>query len=146
MKRLVLYLFAFICAVSCAKFDDSEIWDKLDDHEERIQTLEMLCSQMNTNISSLQTIVTAMQDGDYITSVVAVVESGVEIGYTITFAKSGPVTVYHGKDGKDGQPGTPGQDGADGKPGAPGQDGADGADGKDGHTPVIGVRKDIDGR
>ena len=54
---------------------------------------------MNTNITSLQLIVEALQGNDYVTGVTPVVENGKTIGYTITFIKSGPVTIYHGKDG-----------------------------------------------
>ena len=114
-------------------YDDSEIWKKLEDHERRIQALEQLCSQMNTNIASMQNILTALQNSDFVTDVTAIKENGVEIGYTITFSKSGAVTIYHGKDGKDGK------DGTDGK------DGADGANGKDGSTPVVGLQQDEDG-
>lgn len=120
---------------SC-EFDDSEIWDKLYDHENRIQTLEMTCRQMNTNIESLQIIISALQQNDYVTGVAPIMEGTTVIGYTILFSKSGSVTVYHGQDGVDGS------DGKDGADGAPGQDGSDG---QDGQTPVIGVRQDTDG-
>ena len=86
---------------------------------------------MNTNISALQTVVEALENNDYVTSVFPVSENGKTVGYTINFSKSGAVTIYHGKDGSNGN------------------DGADGASGKDGHdgqTPVIGVRQDTDGR
>ncbi len=72
---------------------------KLDNHESRISNLEKLCQQMNTNISSLQTIVTALQNNDYITGVTPITENGATIGYTITFAKAKPITIYNGKDG-----------------------------------------------
>ena len=134
MKRflLSLVLAASLVLTSCSDpFDDSAIWEALNeygetikDHEQRIATLEELCKQMNTNISSLQTIVEALQNKDYVTAVVPVVKDGITIGYTITFSKSQPVTLYHGEDGKDG---------------------ANGQDGKDGYTPQIGVKQDEDG-
>lgn len=83
MKRFILYLLAASSIIACAKFDDSEIWNKLDDHEERIKTLETLCTQMNTNIGALQTIVAALQKNDYVTNVVAIMESGVEYLYML---------------------------------------------------------------
>ena len=130
MKR-ILFLTTMVVALlfgGCAQeFDDSEIWDKLDNHESRITALEELCRQMNTNISSLQTIVSALQNNDYVTSVVPVLDNGKTIGYTINFSKSNPVTIYHGKDGQNGTNGT------------------NGVDGKDGSTPVIGVKMDDDG-
>ena len=117
----------------CNRYDDTDLWDKVDSLEERIARLEKLCNEMNTNISSLENIVTALQNNDYVTDVTSIIESGKEIGFTITFSKSGRVVIYHGENG------------ADGEAGEPGKDGADGADGKDGHTPVIGVKKDADG-
>ncbi|EKC61454.1 hypothetical protein LEA_12349, partial [human gut metagenome] len=54
----------------------------------------------NTNISSLQTIVTALQKNDYVTNVTPIMQNGKEVGYTITFSKSNPITIYHGKDGQ----------------------------------------------
>ena len=130
MKQIFGYcLFAITLIIAgCSDpFDDSKIWDKLNNHENRIATLEELCRQMNTNISSLQTIVTALQNNDYVTGVAPVTKNGETIGYTITFTKSQPITIYHGENGKDGQNGT------------------NGADGKDGSTPVIGVKMDDDG-
>ncbi len=100
------------------------------------EQLRTLCNQMNTNINALQAIVTALQENDYVKSVTPVMQDGKEIGYTITFSKSNPITIYHGKDGKDGADGTNGKDG---------NDGVNGQDGKDGHTPIIGVRQDTDG-
>lgn len=108
-------------------YDDSALWESVNDHESRISKLEKLCNEMNANISSLKTIVEALQTNDYVTSVTPVTEGGKEVGYTITFSKSGSITIYHGKDGADGAPG------------------ADGKDGADGLTPVIGVRQDSDG-
>ena len=138
MKKLFLFILSFTIFASC-QYDDTAIWDEIRTHEDRIAKLEALCGQINTNISSLQAIVAALQNNDSVTSVVSIMEDGKAVGYTINFAKSGNVTIYHGKDG---------QDGADGENGKDGQDGAsgkDGVDGKDGCTPVIGVRQDTDG-
>ena len=85
---------------------------RIDGLEDRIEVLEELCAQINTNIASLQVLVNAVQGNDYITSVTPIVEGEDTVGYTITFTKSGPVTIYHGRNGEDGQ------DGADGAPGA----------------------------
>ena len=68
-KLLVIALIAFFTAVSCSKFDDSAIWDKLNDHENRIAYLEEVCKKMNTDIVNLQTIVTALEINDYIVNV-----------------------------------------------------------------------------
>ena len=116
MKKLFSYLLLiFALGVSSCNYDDAPLWEKINDHEDRITILEQLCREMNSNISALQTLVNVIQEGDYIKSIVAVTKDGSIIGYTITFAKNDPITIYHGDNGKDG------------------------------YTPQIGVKKDIDG-
>lgn len=134
MKRLPkLLFFSLLLIVGCSKeYDDSALTGRVKNLENRVLKLEQLCQQMNANISSLQTIVSALQSNDYVAGVVPVTEGGKTVGYRISFTKSQPVTIYHGKDG------------IDGKNGADGKDGQDGADGKS-YVPVIGVRQDTDG-
>lgn len=131
MKRLDKIIFISCCTLlsGCSTELDS-LNDRLDSLEDRIEVLEELCAQINTNIASLQVLVNAVQGNDYITSVTPIVEGEDTVGYTITFTKSGPVTIYHGRNGEDGQ---------DGK------DGLNGQNGQDGHTPQIGVAQDTDG-
>ena len=129
MKRFFLsVVLATTLALTSCQFDDSALWSKLDeygesirDHEQRISALEELCKQMNTNIEALQTLVDALEKRDYVTNVSEVRSNGEVVGYTISFAYSDTITIYHGEDGKDG------------------------ANGKDGYTPQIGVMKDTDG-
>lgn len=139
MRTVILFALSLISVVACSKFDDSAIWDELNKHEDRIVKLETLCNQMNTNIASLQTIIIALQSNDYVVNIAPIMEGNKEIGYTITFAKNGSITIYHGKDGENGKDGQNGTNGTDGK------DGQDGEDGKDGYTPKIGVKQHTDG-
>ena len=140
MKKLHLLLLSVTLCVFSACHND--IWDAIDGLDSRVTKLEELCKEMNTNITSLQTIVDVLQSNDFITSIVEIKKDGKVVGYTITFGKHDPITIYHGQDGKDGQNGTNGKDGQNG---ADGKDGQNGADGKDGITPVIGVAQDTDG-
>ena len=140
MKKLHLLLLSITLCVFSACHND--IWDAIDGLDSRVTKLEELCKEMNTNITSLQTIVDVLQSNDFITSIVEIKKDGKVVGYTITFGNHDPITIYHGQDGKDGQNGTNGKDGQDG---ADGKDGQNGADGKDGITPVIGVAQDTDG-
>ena len=80
-------------------FDDSELRKQIADLDGRLTSLEKLCAQMNANISSMQTIVNALQQNDYITGVTPITEGGNTTGYSITFAKNKPITIYHGKNG-----------------------------------------------
>ena len=125
--------------VSTSCYDDTEIREAIDDLDGRVQTLETLCTELNTNLTALSTLVQALQKGDYVVSVSPLMEDGEEVGYRIIFKESGVVDLYHGQDGADGKDGENGQDGADGK------DGVNGADGKDGETPVLGTKQDTDG-
>ena len=111
-------ILGLLSLVYCTEYDEVAMWNKNEDMGSRLAALEELCSQLNTNIVSLQQIVEALQGNDYVTGVVPVVENGETVGYTISFSKSGPVTIYHGKKGENGQNGT---------------------------TPVIGVEQDTDG-
>ena len=116
-----------IFAVGCSEnYDDSELTNRVDNLESRVTKLEELCKQMNTNISSLQTLVNAIQQNDYVTGVTPITKNGEIIGYTISFTKSDSITIYHGQNGKDGN------------------DGTNGINGQDGHTPIIGVKQDTD--
>ena len=125
MKNLLSLLMCGLLLFGCSdKYDDSALRNDLNDLENRVAKLEGLCKQMNTNISSLQTLVTALQSNDYITGVTPITNDGEIIGYTITFAKSNSITIYNGTDGKDG---------------------VDGEDGTDAVTPTIGVKQDSDG-
>lgn len=125
MKKLLTWaVMVTAIALSSCKYDDDDLWSSVHGLEDRVAKLEELCRQMNTNISSLQTIVEALQENDYVTSVIPIMQDGKEIGYTIIFSKSNPITIYHGKNGQDGQ---------------------EGSDGDDGTTPSIGVKQDTDG-
>ena len=111
MKRSLLLIPAFLLtAMSCNEFDDSLIWEKLNDHENRLTKLETLCENMNSDIKTLKDIMTAVQKNDYVKSVSAVIEDGKEIGYKITFNQADPVIIYHGTDGEDGEDGRDGKD------------------------------------
>ena len=167
MKR---FIYATMCIVSLClggcEYDDAEVWDAINDQEERIAALEEWQKTVNENIAALQAIVNG---NDYITSVEELKEGDEVIGYTINFYRQGEVTIYNGKDGEDGEVPvigvTEGEDGrwywtvngelmedADGNPvcasGKDGEDGEDGEDGQDGSsytgvTPIIKLGSDL---
>ena len=135
-SRVLCALLLCIGLVLTGCYDDSDLRNQLENygeqlgnHELRLKELERLCSQANTNIEALQTIVSALQENDYVTNVAPIKEGDKVLGYTITFSKSGAVTIYHGRDGQNGSNGT---------------NGDNGIDGIDGHTPVISVKRDAD--
>lgn len=121
MKKILIFLSAITLANCSDSYDDSKLWDSINGLENRVAKLEELCKQMNTNISSLQEIVTALQKNESIKSVATLPDGS---GYLITFSSGKTITIYHGKNGEDGK---------------------DGYNGTDGVTPTISVRKDTDG-
>ena len=121
-KIRLLFLSLSVAALAGCTADMDKFTERLDDLEARVAALETLCAQMNEDISSMRTVISALEDGLYITDV-----KNVSDGYRIEFSDGETITIRHGRDGEDGVPGTPG------------------ADGQDGYTPVIGVRMDTDG-
>ena len=139
MKRFLSILSLVILGfMSTSCYDDMELRESIEDLEGRVTTLETLCTELNSNLTALNTLVQAMQKGDYVVSFSPLIEDGVEVGYRIVFKENGVVDLYHGKDGADGE------DGKDGANGDDGANGTDGEDGKDGHTPVLGTKQDTD--
>lgn len=127
IKHLLISLSLCSIIVACDKYDDTELRNRIDNIESRVEALETLCSRLNSDIASMKLVLEALENKDYVTNVTPVIEAGKTIGYTIQFSKSGSVTIYNGKDGADGK------------------DGKDGVNGQDGITPIIGVKQDTDG-
>ena len=51
-------------------------------------------NQLNTNLAALQTLVSALQQNDYIVSVTPFLENGEQVGWLLNLSKSGPVVLY----------------------------------------------------
>jgi len=61
--------------------------------------LEDMCNRLNTNLESLKTIVEAIQERDYVTSVTTLYDGEEIKGYKLAFFKAGEITIYNGVDG-----------------------------------------------
>ena len=93
----LLFIMTFFFTSSCKDgYDDSELTERVENLENRLQILE---EQMNSNINSLQAILEALDDNDYITQIVPITNGELEIGYTINFSKGNSINIYHGQDG-----------------------------------------------
>lgn len=119
-KHYALLLIVALAMFGCGDdYDDTALKNDISDLKSRVEKLESWCSTANTQISALQGLVSALQENDYVTGVTPIMEGAKEVGYTITFAKSKPITILNGKDGENGT---------------------------DGITPIISVKQDTDGQ
>ena len=98
MKRLLtIFCAALLLASSCERYDD--ILDRLSKLEQRVDEIENRCRRLNSNVDAVQAVLSAVQQNDYVTEVMKVMENGELVGYSITFAKAGTITLYNGEDG-----------------------------------------------
>lgn len=171
MKKTVysIAVATMVCLASCG-YNDDDVWNAINNQEERITALENWQKTINENIAALQALV---NENDYITDVTPIVENGETTGYIISFFKQGSITIYNGTKGDKGETGdtpsigvTKQEDGkyywtlngellkdAEGNPiCASGQDGEDGEDGSDGSngssgtsapTPLVEIGKNL---
>lgn len=100
-RHYLLTLLAALALTGC--YNDDDLWDKVNEQDERIAALEKWQTQVNSDIATFRTLI----DGkSYITSVTPVNENGQtgqKISYiTLTDGKAGPeqsFTLYNGKAG-----------------------------------------------
>ena len=96
MKQYVYILITLLLLfTSCepTPYDDSGILDRFDELEQRIDELEAQCDKADEDIATLRAIIEVLQSRDYITSVTPIMNGEEVVGYTITFAKSDPITI-----------------------------------------------------
>ena len=95
MKQYAYIVCALILLfASCAPaYDDSSVLDRLNELEQRVDELEAQCDKADEDIATLRAIIEVLQSRDYVTSITPIVEGDEIVGYTITFAKSDPITI-----------------------------------------------------
>jgi uncharacterized protein (TIGR02145 family) len=105
MKKIILLaaLTGFMMTNSCQKYDDSALWNEMQQQAERIAALEAWQATVNGNIAALQELVAALQNNVSITAV-APVTSGAG-GYVITFSNGTTATIANGAKGDKGDDG-----------------------------------------
>ncbi|MBR2116137.1 MAG: leucine-rich repeat protein [Alistipes sp.] len=97
-RFFIIAIVAILLNIGCTNYIDNY----LSKRDEQIAKLEELCKEMNSDIESLQALISALQKSDTVTSVTPIIIDGVEVGYTMTFTQSEPITIYHGANGEDG--------------------------------------------
>lgn len=95
-KNLALLLTAIVVLSGCMKKDLDEMRKEQATLAARVSIIEKWQALVNENISSLQSIISAQGDNDYVTSVTPLADGS---GYVIDFVKSGAVTIKNGERG-----------------------------------------------
>lgn len=91
MKKFLLMLLPLAALVAGCRYDDSEVWEELNNHEQRILALE---KAINTDLASVQGIVTELQNKVYVGSVTPTAN-----GFTLNFTDGKSFTVTNGTNG-----------------------------------------------
>ena len=114
MKKILLTLLsaAALLVCACDKYDDTPLRNELSGLESRVSNLEDLCSKLNANIASIQTLLENINAKIAIERVVSL-DNGE--GYLITFSNGSSITVYNGVDGPKGNKGDKGDKGDPGE-------------------------------
>ena len=101
----------------CDKWQDqiNELYAEVDSLRVSDRTMRAQLDQMNSSLSALGTIVSALQTGLYVKSVVPVTGDDFQTGYLITLSNGDSFTVWNGRNGQNG------------------------------HSPVFGIRQGEDG-
>ena len=60
MKKILLTLFTVLVLSACSSIIEDDLQNKLEDLKDRVAALEELCSNANTNISSIQSLLDAI--------------------------------------------------------------------------------------
>ncbi len=85
--------------ISCEKYDDTGLKNDVENLENRVNALEKWQSTVNNDLSTLRSIVDALNNKDYITSIEEIKDhSGKVIGFKVIFAKNGSKEIYFGND------------------------------------------------
>lgn len=95
MKKLLTLISCILLLASC-KYDDSDLWEKVDDLDKRLEALEQTVQTMNTTISSLRTVVEALEDGKVVMNI-----EQTEDGYALKMSDGSTITLYNGRNGAD---------------------------------------------
>ena len=116
--RKLLHIFLVLLLVSgCNLFHEQidELYNEIENLKKTDGELRRQLNEINAQLPVLQQLVTALQSGVYIQSVIPLKENDRQVGYVMTLSNGESLTIR------------------------------DGEDGVDGHVPAFGVRLDLDG-
>lgn len=97
MKRLVLFAASIACILSlgACTYDDSKVWDSINDLKDRVERLEQIAEDFQKDLDALSSVVDKLSQGISVVSV----EENPDGGYTIVFSDGSRITISDGVDG-----------------------------------------------
>ena len=96
-KSIWLWVLLLVTAISGCKYDDADLWNKVNSLDDRVTSLEGTVESLNQQTTSLQTLINGVQNRLYISSV-----TSNENGYTIEFSDGTVAAITNGTNGADG--------------------------------------------
>lgn len=96
IKKSLIAILACLMMISCSKYEYSDELQKLG---VRVERLEAMVLEANTQFENLKEIITAVEQNGFITKMTVDADGT----YTLTFNTGKTIVLRQGKDGKDGQ-------------------------------------------
>ena len=99
MRKILLSLCVLAAGLLSAGCHD-EIIQKIDELEDRVDDMTLMCNRLNENLSTLRNLVEVIQRQDMITGITEIRSGSTVTGYRINFVQHEPITISNGSDGK----------------------------------------------
>ena len=99
MRKFLLSLCVLAAGLLSAGCHD-EIIQKIDELEDRVDDMTLMCNRLNQNLSTLQNLVEVIQRQDMINGITEIRSGSTVTGYRLEFVQHEPITIYNGSDGK----------------------------------------------
>ncbi len=99
IKRTISALSIMCIFVACDKFDATNIWNKINELDDRVTTLEDNVKKINSELSNLRSLIEAMQKNDMVSKIETLPDGA---GYNIIFISGKVISLYNGTDGANG--------------------------------------------
>ena len=98
MKKFFYCALLALATVFTGCYDDDDLWNRIDDLTGRVETIEEMLQGLNTEITDIKTVVSALSKGAVITAVEETPQ-----GYRLTFSDGKVIELHHGINGIDGE-------------------------------------------
>lgn len=71
MKKFALWSLALLLtfAAACSDYDDTELWNSVNDIKKRVEALETAVAKLNSDVSAMQTLIEKLNEKVYVSKV-----------------------------------------------------------------------------